>query len=328
MKKILTLIALSLCLCAGAVPKKTPLRVGTYELTNSGNRSQQVKSGKASAQRLWSSSACAVADAIINADCDILGIQDVCDSIAGRREGVKPLIDIIRERGGDYDWLILSNCNPNFPLDGPLSSGNGIIWKASRFELRDWGIYWLSGIYDKPGRDKSLKYGSPNTSMTWVLLYDKLSDRELYFVSSSLSGPTQHDKGQKVIYNEINVANARNLISLAKDEVVPKGMPSVIVLNAHNAPSHEGCKTLTGSNWFDVYDRLAEEGSLGEEVLKIKDLCNSADERQFQGGRPDHILVDGFSIESYNVLRQKFPTSDGTAHYPSFHFPVVAQLQY
>lgn len=329
MKKATVILLLFLCVNLAAAPKgKTPLRAGTYDVSNSFNRRVQAEKGKMSEQRMWCYSSIAIADAIIEADCDILGIQDVCDSIAGRREGAVHLIDIIKERGGDYDWLVLSNANPNFPIEGPLANGTGIIWRASRFELKDWGIQWLSGIYDKPGRAKNLKYGGNNSSFMWVKLYDSQAGKELVFVSASPSGPTQYDKGEKVVYHEINIANCTNLLLQLQADVVSKGMPSIIAINAHNAPSHDGYKALTGGRWLDVHDRLHEEGSLSEEAAGVKDCCNTPDEKKLSGGRPDHILVDGLDIVDYKVLRKKYPTADGTLHYPSLHFPVVAELQY
>ena len=310
-----------------AAPKQ-PIRVGTYEITNSFNRRVQAEKETMSPQRMWCNSAEAVAEAIIDSDCDIMGIQDVCDSIAGRREAVVPLIDVIKSKGGDYEWLVLSNSNPNFPLEGTMQNGTGVIWKASRFDLRDYGIHWLSGIYDKPGRDKDYQYGSGAVSVMWVKLYDKSSGKELVFASANVNGPTQYDKGQKIVYHEINIANCKNLIQILKSEVVPKGMPSIITLNSHNAPSHDGYKALISDVWQDVHNVLNDEGSLDETAIKVKDTMNSNDESKLQGGRPDHILADGFTPLTYAVLRKKFPTADGTLHYPSLHFPVIADLKY
>lgn len=307
---------------------KTPIRVGSYDVSNSFNRRVQAEKGSCSPQRMWLNSAVAVADAIIDSDCDIIGLQDVCDTIAGRRDGVRPFIDILKERGGDYEWLALSNANPNFPLEGSMSNGNAVIWRASRFELRDWGIYWLSGIFDKPGRAKELKYGSASTSMMWVKLYDRVAEKELVFTSASLSGPTQYDKGQKVVYHEINIANAKNLLDIMSNDVVPAGMPSLIAVSAHNAPSSEGGQMMNSSVWLDVHNVLNDEGALSEDAIKVKDCSNSVDESKIQGGRSDHIFEDGFTVESYAVLRKKFPTADGTLHYPAFHFPIVSDLKY
>ena len=327
MKKILTLLSMLSALTLLAAPKQ-PIRVGTYEITNSFNRRVQAEKGTMSPQRMWCNSAEAVAEAIIDSDCDIMGIQDVCDSIAGRREAVVPLIDVIKSKGGDYEWLVLSNSNPNFPLEGTMQNGTGVIWKASRFDLRDYGIHWLSGIYDKPGRDKDYQYGSGAVSVMWVKLYDKSSGKELVFASANVNGPTQYDKGQKIVYHEINIANCKNLIQILKSEVVPKGMPSIITLNSHNAPSHDGYKALISDVWQDVHNVLNDEGSLDETAIKVKDTMNSNDESKLQGGRPDHILADGFTPLTYAVLRKKFPTADGTLHYPSLHFPVIADLKY
>ena len=327
MKRLILILSVFAGLSLGAAPK-TPVRVGTYEVGNSFNRKVQVEKGAMSPQRLWCKSATALADAIIDSGCDILGIQDVCDSIAGRRDGTVPLIDVIRSRGGDYDALVLSNANPNFPLEGTMHNGTGVIWRASRFELRDWGIQWLGGIYDKPGRAEELKYGSGAMSVMWVKLFDRQSGKELVFASANVNGPTQYDKGEKLVYHEINIANCRNLIRIMKEEVVPASIPSIITLNAHNAPSHDGYKELISSVWQDVHNVLNDEGSLDEMSIKVKDTMNSNDETKLQGGRPDHILADGFVPESYAVLRKKFPTEDGTLHYPSLHFPVVADLKY
>ena len=330
---ILLLVIFNLTVIPGlngnlAAAPKTPIRVGSYEISNSFNRRVQAEKGNCSPQRMWRYSAVAVADAIIDADCDIMGLQDVCDTIAGRRDGVSPFIDILKERGGDYEWLVLSNANPNYPLEGTMANGNAIIWRASRFELRDWGIYWLSGIFDKPGRAPELKYGSANTSMMWVKLYDKSAGKELIFTSASLAGPTQYDKGQKVVYPEINVATAKNLLDLMRNDVVPFGMPSIIAVSAHNAPGSDGGKMMNSSVWLDVHNVMNDEGTLDEGAIKVKDCSNSVDEGKIQGGRSDHIFEDGFTVESYAVLRKKFPTADGTLHYPAFHFPLISDLKY
>ena len=150
----------------------------------------------------------------------------------------------------------------------------------------------------------------------------------MVFTRAGVNGPSQNSKTGKVTYHEINVANCRNILEYMNADIAPKGTPSVITLNARNAPSYPGYKALTSSRWFDVYDRLKEEGSLGEADGKTIDTMNSLDEKKLQGGRPDHILEDGFSVKSYSVLRKKYRTADGTLHYPALHFPVIAELQY
>ena len=62
-KTVISLMALLWALCTLAAPK-TPLRVGTYEVSNSFNRRVQAEKGKMPLQRMWCNSAVAVADAI------------------------------------------------------------------------------------------------------------------------------------------------------------------------------------------------------------------------------------------------------------------------
>ena len=327
-KKIAIIAALLPALMPALAAGRTALKAGTWEIGSSPYRASQVKAGKMASARLWCNSAEATAAAIHDAGCDIMGVQALCDSISGRVQGAVSLLDILNREGRDFEWLVLSNTNPNFPLDGPVSNGTGVIWKASRFEMKDYGINWLSGLYDKPGREKALKYGSGYAAVVWVRLYDKEAGRELVFASASVNGPTQYDKGKKVIYHEINAANCRNLIELMKNEIVPAGTASIITLNARNSVKHEGYRELNSSVWFDVFDRLKEEGSLSGDDLQVQDTLNSPDESRIEGGRPDHILADGFNIVSYKVLRNKYPCADGTLHYPSLHFPLVSELTY
>lgn len=312
-----------------AAPKgKVSVKVASYGLYNSFWRGTDAKAGKSSPQRMWCNCAEALAEQIETLQCDIIGIQDVCDSIAGRRRGCTSLLDILKARGGHYEWFVPSNKNPNYPLEGAMANGAGIIWNSDRFELVDWGVQWLGGIYDKPGRDRSLLYGGGTPDIAWVRLKEKASGKELFFSSAVVNGATQKDKGGKSVkYHEINTANCSNIIS-AMLEIVPKGIPSAITLNSSNSVASEGFKALTSARWFDVYGRLSDEGGLDEaEVKEINTMC-SPDEKRLQGGRPDHILSDGFSIEGYRTVRAKFRTADGSLHYPSMHFPIVADLEF
>ena len=73
---------------------------------------------------------------------------------------------------------------------------------------------------------------------------------------------------------------------------------------------------------------LKDEGLLDESETK-KGTCNAKNEQSISGWRPDHITIDGNIIaESFKTVRDKYPTTDGTEHYPSDHFPIVAELKF
>ena len=333
MKRALTLSILVICAAAMsfAAPKdRTAIKVGTFEIGNETNRASLVKAGKTDSQRSWENSAEAVAAAIVDSDCDVMGVQDLGDVIGGRGEEGPSLKSVLDKVAGEgvYKLFIPGNKNANYPLDGHLGRAAGVLWKAGRFECLDWGISWLSGLYDKPGKSSELKFGDGSMAMAWVKLREKTTGKVFVFASAGTNGPSQNDHGKPIKYPEINTANCTNIVKILREDIVPDGTPSIFVLNSHNATSSDGYKALNSSRWFDVWDRLNDESLLSEDAAKQINTMNSEDEKRLQGGRPDHIFIDGFQIESYAVLRKKFPTADGSLHYPAFHFPVVAELAF
>lgn len=332
-KTILVLLApiCTLGLSAEAAPAKevkTKIRVASIGLTESGERQRIVMSGKASPQRLWSASADALARMILDIDCDVIALQEICDSIAGR-VGDRSLESALNVYTSDYEFHIPSNINPNHPYEGKVGCANGIMWKKSRFECVDRGIWWISGIYDKPGRDKSLKYGDTRRSIAWVRLRCIPDGREFYAISTGLSGPTYRDEsGNTVKYPEINTANAANAVALYRSMMYIKGVPSIFCVNVRSSETSVGYAEHLCSQWFDSYTLLKNDGLLDDDALKKIDSMNTPDEAKFAGGRPDHVMVDGFDVDAYRVHRAKYKTADSSLHYPSLHFPVIVELAF
>lgn len=321
MKRILYTLLLLTPLVLGAAPKKGPkseIKVAVFNATASQTRSQDVSKGKAPLQRLWSNSVGAVADQIIAMDCDVVGIIDVCDSIAGRKGNVG-LPEALKAKGADYSWLILSNTRPSLPIEGAYNKTQAIIWKTDKYDCIDWGINWLGGYFDKNRLPKGLN-GDATKSVTWAKFREKATGKEFYFMAASTNGASN---------KELSLANCQNLVKIADEIVVLDGKPSIIVGSFNmqdNTPGYtEGLST---SRWVDVYNRLKEDGMLMDSELKTKDTRNNAQGNKSSGGRPDYIFVDGFSIEFYMVGRAKYPSSDGTMVFPAYGFPVIATLTF
>ena len=55
---------------------------------------------------------------------------------------------------------------------------------------------------------------------------------------------------------------------------------------------------------------------------------NNKDNSTLSYIRPDHIVVDGFNIISYNVDRNKYKNTDGNLIYPSDHFLIKSILSF
>ena len=321
MKRVLYIILLLVPMILGAAPKKAPkstIKVAVYNIGVSQTRAQDVEKGNAPSARLWSKSYCAVADQIIAADCDIIGITAVCDSISGLK-GDYGLMKVLDAKNAGYSMLILSNTRPSLPYEGVSYRNQAIIWKTDKFECIDYSINWLGGYFDKNRLPKGGQ-GDASKSMTWAKMREKATGKEFYFMVASTNGAST---------NELNMTNCQNLIKIADEIVVTDGKPSVIVgsFNMHdNTPGYTDC--LATSRWTDVYNRLKLDGMLMDSELKTKDTRNNPRGDKPAGGRPDYIFVDGFSIDFYMVGRTKFAASDGNLVYPAYGFPVMSTLTF
>jgi hypothetical protein len=85
MRRIVLTVLLSLAaiIAAEAKPnKKVTIKVGSYNLMTSDSRVKHIaKTADMSHQRYWCHSAQAIAAQVSDLDCDIIGLQAVCDSI-------------------------------------------------------------------------------------------------------------------------------------------------------------------------------------------------------------------------------------------------------
>lgn len=101
--------AIVLCLLAGVTYAQN-FKVGTYNVFTSYARKNEIaKDSTVSHQRYWCNSAPAVAEMISELDCDILGLQEVCDSIWGLK-GNNNLRDLVAAQGQvEYDWILYPN---------------------------------------------------------------------------------------------------------------------------------------------------------------------------------------------------------------------------
>lgn len=321
MKKIIYILFLLIPLIMDGAPKKAPkstVKVAVYNLGISQTRAQDVAKGNAPASRLWSRSYCAVADQIIAADCDVIGLTAVCDSITGR-VGDYGLIPALKQKGADYSMLVLSNTRPSLPYEGTSYRNQAIIWKTDKFECIDYSINWLGGYFDKNRLPKGVN-GDASKSMTWAKMREKTTGKEFYFMVANINGASN---------KELNMTNCTNLVKIADEIVVTDGKPSVIVGSFNmqdTTPGYTEC--MATSRWVDVYSRLKLDGMLMDSELKTRDTRNTSRGDKVTGGRPDYIFVDGFSIDFYMVGRTRFNAADGKSVYPAYGFPVMATLTF
>jgi hypothetical protein len=59
-----------------------------------------------------------------------------------------------------------------------------------------------------------------------------------------------------------------------------------------------------------------------------KNTRNNVKGEKPSSGRPDYLFVNAFDIDAYTVIRDRYPSADGTPVYPAYGFPVVASLRF
>ena len=319
MRRIVLALLLSVAAftAAEAKPnKKVTIKVGSYNLMTSDSRVKHIaKTADMSHQRYWCHSAQAIAAQVSDLDCDIIGLQEVCDSIWGLT-GDKGFRKLMEDAGNtQYKWILYPNGSK-----GNLSYDVAIGYKSDVFTELESGIYWLAGIFDKSEALPTAPKGSKRPCV-WAKLQHNQTGKILFFFSTHFVVPS--------ISKEGNAYNAENCIKYAEELIGSRKIPSIIVGDFNAAKGAPGFDVVEGSGrWHDVFYILKDEGMLDESETK-QGTCNAKNEQSIAGWRPDHITIDGnLTAESFRTVRDKYPTTDGTRHYPSDHFPVVAELKF
>ena len=319
MRRIVLAVLLSLAaiIAAEAKPnKKVTIKVGSYNLMTSDSRVKHIaKTADMSHQRYWCHSAQAIAAQVSDLDCDIIGLQEVCDSIWGLT-GDKGFRKLMEDAGNtQYKWILYPNGSK-----GNLSYDVAIGYKSEVFTELESGIYWLAGIFDRSEALPTAPKGSKRPCV-WAKLQHNQTGKILYFFSAHIVVPG--------ISKEGNAFNAENCIKYAEELIGSRKIPSIIVGDFNATKGAPGFDVVEGSGrWHDVFYILKDEGVLDESETK-KGTCNAKNEQSISGWRPDHITIDGnLTAESFKTVRDKYPTTDGTEHYPSDHFPIVAELKF
>lgn len=302
-----------------AMAQEPVFKVGSFNLCTSGSRKSFVEKGKqgyiAGPQRYWCNSATAVADMIAELDCDVLGVQEVCDSIWGNKgnNGLRPLV---AARGCKYEWILYPN------TDKGISYDVAIAFKPEVFDTLATGIFWTGGHPEKP-RTRS---GEPKhicKPCVWARFIHKPTGREFYFLDTHTVVPTRYENDEWP-KNRGNVLNLQQ-IALCGEALVPPDVPSILVGDLNISHTSDEWFNIADARWEDVYTRFQKEERLDMDDREWG-TQNRKDESSSSKWYPDHIMLDGFKAVDFHIDRSKFPTADGSLHYPSDHYPIVAKV--
>lgn len=252
---------------------------------------------------------------IASLDCDIIGLEEVCDSMWAEAGNIDLKKKVAAARGDDdYDWILYPNTSSH-----RISYDSAIGYKKSRFKRLESGIFWMTETSDLPKPAPGAPKGTTRPTV-WAKFKELSTGTVFFFYATHLVLGSMHNDGGTEY-------NATHFMRVAQGDFQEK-FPSVVVGDFNCGTGSEAYGIMTSGRWEDCYDTLVEAGvRLSEETLKYG-TCPSADETGFYKSRIDHIMFWKFLPTYFDVVRTKLPTADGSLHYPSDHHPVVAYLTY
>ena len=278
------------------------LRIGTYNIWSEVARKGQVRKQNAAVARSWESSREAVAQLIVDLDCDLIAMQEVTIPC---RDDLKKLV---RKAGGRYGlWWINT-----YPEDHKTPVGNAVFYKKKDFSFDQQRILYFSPTPEvmSKGWDEVKYYRAALTSV----VTHKKSGKKFFFIATH--GP---------LGKEASAHAGRILVEIDRKYNV-EGLPSIVVGDMNASPDKPFY--LTACEYFDDAFVVAQKkcGTIGTfNGAKGLEINFDMPER-----RIDHIYVHSTDkgqlvVEEYVVNRDKF-VSDGHSYYPSDHNPVVADI--
>lgn len=321
MKKILQifsllLVAMAVNGTARASAKEFTIKVGSYNVCTSDSRAKKIKKGDLkSNQRYYCNSAGALAAMIADLDCDVIGLCEVCDSMWTQSGRIDLRDSVAAARGdNDYAWVLYPNTSSR-----KISYDSAIGYKKSKLKLKESGIFWMTETPDSPQNVKGAPKGTTRPAV-WAKFQEISTGTVFFFFSTHLVLGSMHKDGGTEY-------NARNFIKVATEDFQSK-YPSIVVGDFNCDTGTEAFDIMVSSQWKDSYLTLAEKNVPMSENTVAFGTCPTDDETSFYKRKIDHVLFWKFEPISYYIDRRKFPTADGSMHYPSDHCPVVVEMKY
>ena len=221
-------------------------------------------------------------------------VRKYAPDVMGTQELFKIQGDYIVEKLPAYAWF------------GTSRRGNdqdehmGVFYRKDRLELKEQGQFWLSETPDVPA-SQSWNMSLPRM-VTWGLFETK-NGRQFYFLNTHFAHRREDEEARLKAAGVI----ASRIASLRK------GVP-IILTGDFNAPAGGA-----------VYKAMLDAGLVDTRV------SGTGPDGTFHGfkGKPGIARIDWIlTSPGWKPLRNETITDSRDGHFPSDHFPVVAEVEY
>lgn len=227
------------------------------------------------------------------------------ESVAALINAVSPDIFGVQEAFDYQKDFISENC-PAYGCVGvgrddgaSLGEQMAIYWKTDKYELMDWGTYWLSETPDEPSFGWDAKC---RRTATWTRLKEKANGREFFYVNTHL--------------DHIGVEARKNGLALVVERIAamnPDGYPMFLTGDFNVTPDDEALVGL---------DKLMTSARVSAEQTDNSITFNAWGDEEHQTVI-DYVYYSGMSsCKSFRVVNEPYLGRALT----SDHYPVVAEI--
>jgi endonuclease/exonuclease/phosphatase family metal-dependent hydrolase len=222
---------------------------------------------------------------------DLLGIQ----------EGLKKQVDYLAKELSDYGWIGIGR-------DDGKEAGeySAVFYKKNRFEKIESNTFWLSETPERPsfGWDAVC-----NRIVTWGKFKDKKTGKVFFIFNTH--------------FDHIGTEARRNSALLIKRTIdsVCSGRPVIITGDFNSSIDSEPYSIITSTGGSKYQFKNSENISLTKHEGP-EGTFTGFDTGKDPTGPIDFIFVSrGIKVNSHKTISAKFNN-----HYPSDHFPVIAEI--
>ena len=231
---------------------------------------------------------------------DVFGLQEV---LANQQKDFKEMLP-------EYAFYFVGRDT------GTSGEAVGIGYRQDRFEIVDWGRFWLSDTPDKPSGSVNWGGMTRHRVAAWVKLQHKASGKQFYYLSTHLE---VNNSGND--YAGVREKSAQLIIERMHQEN-GTGLPQFVVGDMNPDSDEEAALKAFRAAYSDSF-RVAEEKGFREGPKGTYQAFDPSRDLNKASSHPsDLIFYTTDKLKSFSALTDKF---DG--YYPSDHLPVMAVFE-
>lgn len=263
-------------------------------------------------------------------------IKDMDADVMTLNELEKTAIDYLSAELAGYELITKPN------VGGICNWAPGILYKTSRMQKLEDGIFWLSD--PEPSalitQESKYSYTDPVSGATyssdshrccvWARLKDTKSGKEFYYLASHPIYSKAEEDASSLRDTEKGLSGASCLSLVRQAAILNKdGIDMIVAGDMNTSAGKTGYRMLVSDGWKDCFYLAASSNVLDVNTALEPGTSPGYDPASYQykeTSRIDHVFVSGFGVFSYKHIRTMYDNPVDGPRYPSDHLPVRVEI--